>query len=188
MPAVIIITGLPCTGKTTLGQWLANQLRFPFIHKDGIKEILFEQLGWSDREWSRQLGLASSELLYYFVDAQLAAGCSLVVESNFDPTFATPRFRALQARYPFLLIQVHCKADGEVLFRRFQARSESSERHPGHVDQQNYAEFERVLLAGISESLPLDGPVLEIDTTEFQAIDYPKLLASLQLLVNSTAV
>jgi len=184
MPYVIIVAGLPCTGKTTLGRLIAQHLGFPFVHKDGIKEILFEQLGWSDREWSRQFGRASSELLYYLLEAQLVAGCSLVVESNFDPTFATPRFQALQARYDFIPIQVQCKAKGEVLFRRFQTRSESGERHPGHVDQLNYAEFKTALLAGSSEPLPIGGQIFEIDTTDFQAIDYPKLFVTLQTIVN----
>ena len=52
---LIIIWGLPCTGKTTLGPWLAKELGLPFVHKDGIKESLFESLGWKDRAWSKQL-------------------------------------------------------------------------------------------------------------------------------------
>ena len=45
---LIIINGAPCTGKTTLGRKLAKQLRLPFLSKDGIKEVLFDTLGWED--------------------------------------------------------------------------------------------------------------------------------------------
>src|ERR1700712_3623889 len=106
--SLIIVTGLPCTGKTTLGRHIAKELGWPFVHKDGIKESLFDHLGWSDRAWSKLLGRASSELLYYFAETQLAAGHSFVIESNFDPTFATPRFQALQAQYGFTPIQIYC--------------------------------------------------------------------------------
>lgn len=41
-PLIILITGLPCTGKTTLGYKLAKRYSLPFVHKDGIKELLFE--------------------------------------------------------------------------------------------------------------------------------------------------
>lgn len=48
--SLIIITGLPGTGKTTLGRKLAEEFRLPFISKDDIKEFLFDNLGWKDRE------------------------------------------------------------------------------------------------------------------------------------------
>lgn len=183
-PFLIIITGLPCTGKTTLGRRMAQALGWPFVHKDGIKETLFEHLGWSDRAWSKQLGRASSELLYYFAETQLIVGRSLLIESNFDPVFATPRLLALQEKYGFVPIQIQCQADGDVLFRRFQKRSESGERHPGHGDHLNYAEFKTVLLNGAAQRLAISGPVFEIDTTDFQKIDYAALVGTIQAITD----
>ncbi|CAN5725036.1 AAA family ATPase [soil metagenome] len=187
-PYLILVTGLPCTGKTTLGRRIAKELGLPFVHKDGIKEALFEHLGWSDRAWSKQLGRASAELLYYFAEIEVSVGHSLVIESNFDPIFATPKFQALKARYDFTPIQIQCKADGDVLFRRFQARSESGERHPGHGDHLNYAEFKTVLLQGQLNHLALGGPVIELDTTDFQQIDYVGLIEALRWQLSQTKV
>jgi shikimate kinase len=48
--SLIIISGLPCTGKTTLGRKLAQDLSLPLICRDSIKESLFDSLGYSDRE------------------------------------------------------------------------------------------------------------------------------------------
>lgn len=180
MPLVVIISGLPCTGKTTLGRWLAQELSLPFVHKDGIKELLFDHLGWQDRAWSKALGRASSELLYYFAEAQLAVGRSLLLESNFNPAFATPKFQALQVQYPFTPVQIFCKADGAALFQRFQQRSESGERHPGHVDHLNYAEFEAILQQGRLAPLAIGGELIEVETTAFEQIPYAALRARLQ--------
>src|SRR5213079_1899630 len=101
MPLLIIVSGPRCTGKTTLARGIAAELGLPLITKDGIKELLFDSLGWSDRDWSRRLGRATYPLLYYFVEAQLRAGRSHVVESNFYPAYSAEAFRALRRAHRF---------------------------------------------------------------------------------------
>ena len=147
-PTVIIITGLPGTGKTTLGQWLAERLGWPYIYKDGVKELLFDTLGWSDREWSKRLGAASVALIFYMAHVELAAGRSFIIESNFKPEMASGEFIELQARYGFKPVQIQCVADGEILWQRFKARAEAGTRHPGHVEQSQYPTFEASLRTG----------------------------------------
>jgi predicted kinase len=180
-PLLIIVSGPPCAGKTALGRRLAKALSLPFINKDGIKESLFETLGWKDREWSQQLGRAGAELLWYFAEAQLAAARSLIIESNFDPTIATSRLLALKAKVDFEPFQVQCIAAGEILFQRFKARAESGERHPGHVDYLNYAEFQSTLTRPRHYTLEIGGSTVEVDTTDFQQIDYERLIHTVQL-------
>jgi predicted kinase len=170
-PPLVIVTGPPASGKTTLGWALAERLGMPFLYKDGIKETLFDTLGWSDREWSQNLGAATYALLFHLVEMELAAGRSLIVESNFDAERDGPRFLALRERYRFYPVQVCCVADGVVLLERFRSRATGDERHPGHVETPNIAEFEPVLLLGRLDPLPLDGPIVEVDTTDFARVD-----------------
>ena len=178
-PLLIIITGPPCTGKTTLGRKLAAELHLPFISKDGIKETLFESLGWRDREWSKKLGRASISLLYYFIETQLKAERSFIVESNFKAEFANLEFLELKQKYKFEPFQILCKTDGKVLFQRFKERSESGERHPGHIDHLNYDEFQETLFAGRQEALDIGGEIFEVDTIDFQQIDYKGLFQAI---------
>src|SRR3954464_3018370 len=110
---VIIVTRPPGSGKTTLGRRVAEEFRLPFIHKDGIKELLFDTLGWSDREWSKRLGAASYELLFHILEAQLKAGASFVVEANFHVALHEERFNTLRGSYNFVPFQVMCYADGD---------------------------------------------------------------------------
>src|SRR5438045_2088765 len=98
-PLVVIITGPPASGKSMLGRELARRLALPLLSKDLFKEVLFDELGWSDREWSRRLGTASMALLFRSAGAVLEAGRSVAVESNFYAAWDTPALRRLADRY-----------------------------------------------------------------------------------------
>lgn len=178
-PLLLIISGPPCAGKTTIGRWLAGKLRLPLFSRDAFKETLFDSLGWSDLEWSQRLGGASYALLYHTAEALLAAGCSLIVESNFDPQYDTQRLRDLAARCPFRPLQLRCMAAGPVLFERFKQRVMSGARHPGHRDELNIAVYEPVAREGAgprNDFLDIGGERIDIDTTDFAALDYGLIL------------
>lgn len=179
LPLLIIVSGPPASGKSTLARQIARELGLPLLHKDGIKESLFDSLGWQDRAWSKRLGIATYRLLYYFVEVELAAGLSLVVESNFAAV-ATAEFKRLQEKYPFRPFQVMCFADGKTLVERYTARANDPARHPGHVDLETLAEIEEVLSRGRLEPLDLGGEIMEIDTTDFYKIDVAGIVARLR--------
>ena len=172
---LVIISGPPCSGKTTLGRRLAQEFGLPLVSRDEIKETLFDTLGWSDREWSQRLGRASHELLYKFVEKMLDARASCIIESNFDPAYANQRFLALKKKYRFDSLEVRCIAEGQVLFERFISRAETGARHPGHVEQLQAEEQKSILLAGRLEPLNIGGTRIEVDTTDFKTIDYDRI-------------
>lgn len=178
-PILIIITGLPATGKTTLGRKLANELNLPCISKDDIKELLFDTMGFEDREWSKKIGVSSYELLYYMAESILKSGSSLVLEANFDPRFANKKILELKGTYNFELFQIRCFTEGEILFERFKKRAESHERHQGHVDSENLDEWYPILLQGKIEALNIGGEFFDIDTTEFNNVNYDELVNAL---------
>ena len=177
---IIIITGAPCTGKTTLARRIAQEFRLPLAAKDDLKESLFESLGWKDRAWSQQLGRATMRLLFYFVESQIAAGRSCIVESNFRADLATQEFRALQQRDNFVPLQIVLKCERAILAQRFRARWHSGARHPGHVDHLSSDEELAAILAGDYRAMDLGGQVIEIDTTAFGMIDYAELFHAIE--------
>lgn len=175
-PTLIIVTGPPASGKSSLGCYIAQALRLPYVSKDGIKEILFDTLGWRDRAWSKRLGAASNEVLFYLAEAELAVGRSLVVESNLAGAFHTPRLLALKVRYEFQPIQVQCIAAGEVLVQRFRERA----RHPGHGDETLIEELAPALLHAQPDILEIGGPVIQVDTTDWTRIDYVQIMRAIR--------
>lgn len=179
---LILITGLSCTGKTTLGRRIAQEFSLPFNSQDSLKELLFDSIGWQG-DCSRSLGRASYALLYHFIELQLQAGQSLVVESNFDPTSSSGPLLRLQEQYGYEPFVIHCFATGDVLFQRFKARLAAGERHPGHRDALLYSVFEAgASLQGVYKSAPLDlgGTLLEIDSGDFASVNYAEIFAAMR--------
>lgn len=179
-PLVLIVSGPPCTGKTTLARRLAATFSLPLLTKDTIKESLFVTLGVQDRAWSKRLGGASMELLYVYVESQVAAGRSCAVEGNFLPSFGTPAFRRIAARYAFLPIQVNLVADPAVLQARFRERALSGERHPGHQDHLPRDSRIDSPIVGRFEPMSIGGDVIELDTSDFARFEYDRLCARIR--------
>ncbi len=179
-PLVIIITGPPCVGKTTLGRKIAEKFQLPFVHKDGIKELLFDLLGWKDRAWSKEMSQLSYHLIFYFLEIQLQAKKSVIIESNFSDQEHTIQFLKLREQYDFITLQINCYADGEVLRQRFDERAVAGIRHPGHVDFILIAELRPLLLKGMLPPLKIPCNCIQVDMTDFDKIDYARIYREIE--------
>jgi predicted kinase len=175
-PWLVMVSGMPATGKTTLGRRLAADVGVPFFAKDELKETLFDTLGVGDRSWSRRLGAASMTLLRAIAEATVSAGRSAVIEANFTLAYDAPFYQELMARAGVRVAQVWLTASPDAIIERFERRAASPQRHPGHVELANMDEFRRALAREDDAPLPLGGPIRRVDTNDFATLDYPALL------------
>jgi predicted kinase len=183
-PVLVIIAGPPASGKTTLGHRLASDFQLPFVHKDGLKALLFDILEPHQREPLYCLGLAGTHLLYYFAKALISAGHSGIVEACFDPTTATKEFEQLQQHHPFTPFQVQCYAQEHILLERFRARIDTGTRHASHPDQHITERFKDVLIQGRMEPLAIGGHLFALETTDFAKSDYAGLSQTLRQVLS----
>lgn len=160
---IVVVTGPPASGKTTLATAIADALRLPLIAKDPIKEVLYDALGAGDREWSMRLGRATYPLLFAFLAQELRAGRAVVVDATFGPPLANAEFAALHERWPFDALQLYCTAPRDVLLARYAARAPT--RHPGHLDASIQDEVAAALDDGRWSPLMLPGRCVTIETT-----------------------
>jgi predicted kinase len=184
-PLLVLVTGLPCTGKTSLARQVAAGLGFPLIYKDGIKEILFDHLGRSDRAWSKTLSNVTYQIMLHLIEAFVTAGASLLVEANFPAGTWNPQIRMLADRCDFSTFEVLCVTDGPVLLDRFQSRGATGSRHPGHLDQLVICEMEDLVRQGATGRLDLGGGFLQVDTTNFDQLDIEDIITTIQSAILS---
>ena len=171
---LIIVAGPPCTGKTTLAKKIAGKFNLLLLYKDGIKEPLMDSLGAENREESRRIGIATYNVLYRLFESVMRTGNSFVIESNFYAEHDSDKLSSLIRKYGYTAVQIQCRTESKVLFERYMERASSGDRHPGHFDMQ-YENIESSLRDGRTEPLKIDGRLIDLDTTDFEKIDYQKL-------------
>ena len=180
---LLVVTGPPCAGKTTLAAQLGHELSLPVIHRDVLKEILFDTLGVKDWAWSREVGGSSYVLLFSFLESLLKAGYPCIVETSFEPGRASARLKALSETYNFVPVEILCTSDLETFRQRYQARLGSGERHAGHVDHLNLDEISSRWISGERGSLELGGQSIRVDTTNFGNSERDALTKKLQKIL-----
>ncbi len=159
---LVVVSGPPASGKSTLAPALAAELDLPLLAKDVVKDALVDVLGAPDLPRSRQLGRAAVQVLL-----ALAARTDRAVLEGVWHGYA----RAQLAALPGPVVEVFCRCDPQVLQTRFAARSAS--RGAGYLDRERTA----AELWNPEVGSPLAGgwPVLEVDTGA--AVDVAALAA-----------
>jgi predicted kinase len=184
-PFLILISGLPCTGKTTLAERISDCLSFTLITKDAIKEILFDHLGYGGRDWSKCLSLATYDLMFHTAAASLKAGGSVVVEANFSPDIIRRGLEVIRQQSDFCLCDIHCRTDGEILLERFKKRACGGTRNPGHLDTIVLSELEAMVTGGDEGRLDLDCETIQVDTTQLERLDMDAILTMIKQIVEN---
>ncbi|MFD0695778.1 AAA family ATPase [Paenibacillus sp. GCM10027628] len=178
-PLLIIVNGLPGTGKTTLARRLAHDASFPLFSRDGIYETLYDALECQFSGCPPLIAPAAFTLLYSIAKSILSAGQSMVIEGFFGrPELRSAEVLRLKQACDFEPFQIMCRTDGEVLMKRFHTRMGTKERHVGHSDLEwiEQVENKERILNGNLTPLTVGGTVIEIDTTTSYSFDYADLL------------
>lgn len=178
-PWVVVVCGPSGSGKSSLAGPLSGHLGLPLFSKDEIKEVLFDSLGWGDRECSRAMSDAAYDLMFHLLLKELAAGRPAMLEANFRPE-AAERLARIAESDPYRAIQIRCFAERGVLMERLSRRAEQELRHPGHLDSELLAEAGSLVEGGFVD---LPGPVLQVDTSDPETVDVPGIVRKVTRLM-----
>ena len=133
-PLIIVVTGLPGTGKTTFARTIGERFLMPVLRKDAIKEPLLDVLGAHDAVASRRLSDASFAALFALARELFASRMCMVLEGNFRPGEHEPPLR--NAIGSGAIAQILCTVDEPERLARLSKRDGDPARHPGHRDRE----------------------------------------------------
>lgn len=171
MKRVVLVNGVPASGKSTVARGLADRMKWPVFTLDTVKESFFDHLGVGDREFNRKLGRASYQAIWSII-ADAPAGMTVVVDAwfGFQPLAALESH--IERAGVGCTAEVWCHAPAQVLAERYAARV--VQRHPGHPG----AAFIPELVALAERAEPLrrgGGAFFDVDTT--RPIDFGAIVA-----------
>lgn len=163
MANLIIVTGVPAAGKTSITKSLSAKFMYPALIKDRIREELFDSLGYSDRKRSKQYSVAAMNIIFAQAESFLKNGVSCIIDNAFKSEQHNERISKLKEATGCNIIQILCKGDGAILFERYRKRALL--RHKGYCDLETFDEIGPIVLKGRAEPLGCVGKLLEFDTT-----------------------
>lgn len=193
---LIILAGMPATGKSTVAASLSKAFGYPILEKDNIKEGLFDTLGFENYPRKRALDHAANEVLLRVLEAMLKAGTSLIVDNNFD-TASAEKLCALLETYNPNCATIFLKGDPQVLYQRYAERDNLHKRHLGHVLQDHYPpregdslyytmtpeEFDEKFFKRGMAQFRCPGERIDVDMSDFSKVSLDDLCAQVKELL-----
>lgn len=166
---VILINGIPASGKSTITRQLSETFDLPILTIDGIKEPFMACFDEIDRPFNRQLGCAAYEVIWSIV-GQSPAGCVWLIDAWFGFQPRATLQQLLQQAGVEKVIEVWNHISPELAVSRYATRLQ--DRKPGHPGEEYLPELAR--LAERAEPMQL-GPVFTVD--QQQPLDVTSLNA-----------
>lgn len=175
-PMLIVVTGRPGSGKTTLAEKLAKNAHLPLISRDAIKEGYVHTQGVPHAQLPEG-NLAATDLFFRTVETLLEGGVSLVAEAAFQHRLWSDRLKPLAEKTRIRM--VICRTENDfIAFERYIRRGlEDTTREYFHGDD-GVAQVRQ----GFSVELPaydpprLEVPTAWVDTTDGYAPEIETLL------------
>lgn len=130
MSKVIIVCGLSGSGKTTLATELSKQTNIVCLHKDSIKESLYDHTNASSLEDSRRLGQLSIKLMIDLAEQLVVNNVDVILEAPFNYSEDYKIFEQWIGRYGASIYSIICTTSEAEMKLRFDSRP----RHNAHHD------------------------------------------------------
>ena len=193
---IIVLAGMPASGKSTLAAAVSKQLGLPVVAKDTLKEQLFDVLGFENYQQKRNLDHAANAVLISVAESMIKSGTPVILDNNFD-TISAKAFNDLCDNYDCKCVTVMLGGETEAFYRRYVERDRLHLRHLGHILQEHYPphpgdsldhemtreEFdEKFIKRGMTE-FKCRGERIDIDATHPEKIDVAAVIEQIRTYI-----
>lgn len=124
-PKLVIVTGRPGSGKTTLSKQLGKLLYFPVVSRDEIKEGYVSTFNVRHDELPGNTNKVATEAFFRTIELLLTNKVSLIAEAAFQHQVWEPEITSIK-KYADVFVII-CEIDADVAAKR---HIERSANHP----------------------------------------------------------
>jgi adenylate kinase family enzyme len=162
-PFIIIVSGAPATGKSTLAHLLSKEIKCPLLSRDEFKEGYINTIGATHKELDDSVALHIYESLFSAVDLLISKQISIIAEAAFQHKLWQPKLLSISDKAEIKVIV--CKTGSALSKARYMKRLASDPaREIFHSDKSG--EEQAVALIEKYQPLRMDLPTIEVDTTD----------------------
>ena len=167
-PMLVVVSGPPGTGKTTLAHRIATAIGCPAICRDEIKEGMAHATPGFVPGPGDPLTMRTLSTFFDVIGLLVGRGTTVVAEAAFQDRLWTPGLSPLLGRADLRIL--HCTVPAEVALQRITARTTSDPRRAAHDDKQISPDA-RLRTHNAFQAVDLPVPSLTVDTTTEPPLD-----------------
>lgn len=146
---LIILTGAPASGKSSIAKAVGKELGIDVISKDGFKIELFEKYGFTNHAEKKKLSIMGEEMMHETIKKYVMQNKDLFVDNNFKH-FDSIRDILENTEVIVEIRCIYCVADYDILAKRYNDRIRNGNRHQALYTLNQYP-----VIDGISEFHPV---------------------------------
>ena len=178
MRKLLLVTGDLATGKSTFSDFLSSKYEAVVLHKDTIKEVLGDTVGFFSREENLKLSNATMALMRFLFSETGKLGKDLILEANFHSA-DLEKLHQIAGSYGYDVLTLVLRGDPGILHQRYLRRITHENRHPVHLSTtfHIYDDFVAYLDRSRKETIP--GEAINIDASDFSYRQDASLLTAI---------
>lgn len=163
-PLLIVVTGRPASGKTTLAHVLAKEIKCPLLSRDELKEGYLNTIELHHNELSDVVNRDIYETFFQAIELLISKGISIIIEAAFQHKLWEPGLSHYLNKAEVRIII--CTINHDIAKSRFINRVINDPgREKYHGEKLVGISRETASLIEQYETLEMPAPTLQVDTT-----------------------